>query len=121
MTYGDSIVGGAREAGQTRAGLGVRRIPSPSMGDGGVREKRGRRCLARHGETATSARAHGDAGGRSLSGRRASFTGNLAALRFALSSIGREMSVPSTNPEGPMSAAASMAEGPAPAATSSTR
>jgi hypothetical protein len=51
----------------------------------------------------------------------ASFTGNPAALRFALSSIGKEMSVPTTSPDGPMSAAASVADGPAPAATSSTR
>jgi len=46
MTYGDSIVGGAREAGQTQAELGVRRVPSPSMGDGGSQREEWPRCLA---------------------------------------------------------------------------
>jgi hypothetical protein len=46
MTYGDSIVGGAREEGQTRAGLGVRRVSSPSMGDGGNAREEWPRHLA---------------------------------------------------------------------------
>jgi DNA-binding XRE family transcriptional regulator len=47
MTYGDSIVRGTREAGQTRAGLGGRRVSSPSPRRLGtvIRELRKRRGL----------------------------------------------------------------------------
>jgi hypothetical protein len=47
MTYGDSIVSGAREAWQTRAGLGVRRVPRQGAKPLGQRETAGSRGVRR--------------------------------------------------------------------------